>query len=126
MTRGRMWRLFVVLGVLMASASFAQAQARAGSDVSGKVVDESGAAMPGANVQLTGPGLNRFHTSGPEGQFTFAGVPAGTYKLSVGLTGFSTETVESIQVSGTAPLQVPPVTLKIALRGEEVVVTASK
>jgi hypothetical protein len=56
-----------------------QAQERAGSTVSGSVVDESGAILPGANVQLQGPGVNRFQTTGPEGTYSFTVVPAGSY-----------------------------------------------
>jgi hypothetical protein len=38
-----------------AAAVPAQAQQRTGSTVSGSVVDESGAILPGANVQIQGP-----------------------------------------------------------------------
>jgi len=111
----------MVLGL----AVTARAQDRAGSTVSGSVVDESGGIAPGANVQLTGPGVNRFETTGPEGTYKIAGVPAGTYRVTAHLTGFGNP-MQDVVVSGTGPVQVPALTLKLAVRGEEVVVTATK
>ena len=85
----------------------AHAQPRAGSTVSGTVVDESGAVLPGASVQLTGPGVNRFQTTGPDGTYTFTGVPPGTYKVTATLGGFGTST-QDVTVPGTGSVQVPP------------------
>ena len=62
MSRWRTNGWVVALGVFLASAGPALAQPRAGSTVSGSVVDELGAILPGANVQLQGPGVNRFQT----------------------------------------------------------------
>ena len=78
MSRWRTNGWVVALGLVLAAAASAQAQPRTGSTVSGSVVDESGAILPGANVQIQGPGVNRFQTTGPEGSFTFTVVPAGT------------------------------------------------
>ncbi len=122
MTRGRM-RMFLALGLLLAVVQPAGAQQGSGS-VSGSVVDESGGTLPGANVQLTGSGVNRFETTGNDGTFQFSGVPAGTHRLTIGLGGFSSSTQE-VTVAA-APVSVPPLTLKVAMRGEEVVVTASR
>jgi outer membrane receptor for ferrienterochelin and colicins len=102
------------------------AQAQTAGTVSGTVVDESGAALPGVNVQLSGPGTNKFETTGADGTYSFSGVPAGSHKLTVSLIGFGTATQDGVAVTEGGTAQVPPVTLKIALRGEEVVVTASK
>jgi outer membrane receptor protein involved in Fe transport len=93
--------------------------------VSGSVVDESGAILPGANVQLQGPGVNRFQTTGPEGTFTFTVVPAGTYKVTANLGGFGAGT-RDVTVPGTGTVQVPALALKVAVHGEEVVVTATR
>jgi outer membrane receptor for ferrienterochelin and colicins len=119
-TRGTCLALALLLAVAL------PALAQAAGTVSGTVVDESGAALPGANVQLTGPGVNKFETTGADGTFTLAGVPAGSYKLQVTLIGFGTAMQDAVTVTEGGTVQVPPVTLKIALRGEEVVVTASK
>jgi len=118
------WRLFLALSVALAVTVPAGAQSGGGT-VSGSLVDESGAALPGANVQLIGPGANKFAVTGSDGRYTFTGVPAGTHKVTATLIGFSTETREVVVSEGGA-VEVPSATLKITLPGEEVVVTASK
>jgi outer membrane receptor for ferrienterochelin and colicins len=125
MSRWRTNGWVVALGALLLSAVPAQAQQRTGSTVSGSVVDESGAILPGANVQLQGPGVNRFQATGPEGTYTFTVVPAGTYKVTATLSGFGTST-RDVTVPATGTLQVPALSLKVAVRGEEIVVSASK
>jgi outer membrane receptor for ferrienterochelin and colicins len=125
MSRWRTTGSVLALGALLALAPPARAQQREGGTVSGTVVDESGAILPGANVQLSGPGVNRFQITGPEGGYTFTVVPAGTYRVSGTLAGFGSAS-QDVTVSGTGTTQVPPITLKLAVRGEEVVVTASR
>ena len=125
MSRWRVNRWVVALGLVLAAALPAQAQQRTGSTVSGSVVDESGAILPGANVQIQGPGVNRFQTTGPEGTFTFTVVPAGTYKVTANLGGFGPGT-KDVTVPGTGTVTVPAITLKVAVHGEEVVVTATR
>ena len=98
--------------------------AQSGGTVSGSVVDVSGAILPGATVVLSGSGASHFTTTGEDGKFKLNGVPPGTYKLTVSLPGFLTAVVDQVSVQG--PTDVPPVTLQIASRGEDVVVTASK
>jgi outer membrane receptor for ferrienterochelin and colicins len=125
MSRWRTNGWVIALGLVLAAAASAQAQPRTGSTVSGSVVDESGAILPGANVQLQGPGVNRFQTTGPEGTFTFTVVPAGTYKVTANLGGFGAGT-RDVTVPGTGTVQVPALALKVAVHGEEVVVTATR
>lgn len=118
------WRLFLALSAMLAVSVSAWAQSGGGT-VSGTLVDESGAALPGANVQLVGPGANKFAVSENDGRYTFQGVPAGTHKVTATLIGFSTET-RDVVVSEGGTVEVPSATLKITLPGEEVVVTATK
>src|SRR4051812_45074276 len=98
------WVSVLALGLGWLGAAYAQS--RAGVTVSGTVVDESGAILPGASVQLAGPGVNRFQTTGSEGAYTFAVVPPGTYKLTVTLGGFGTSS-QDLVVPGTGSVQVP-------------------
>jgi outer membrane receptor for ferrienterochelin and colicins len=99
--------------------------AQTGTTVTGTVVDSSGGPLPGAGVTLTGPGPGRFAPTGPDGHFRFTGVSQGTYRLSATLAGFLGGSVDGIVVQGAA-VEVPTVTLPIAPRGEDIVVTASK
>ena len=124
MSRWRTNGWVVALGVFLASVGPALAQPRAGSTVSGSVVDESGAILPGANVQIQGPGVNRFQTTGPEGTYTFTVVPPGSYKVTANLGGFGPSTRDVTVGAGT--VQVPPLALKVAVRGEEIIVSATK
>lgn len=114
---------WLLLALCMVLAIGAPAQAQSAGTVTGTIVDESGAALPGANVQLTGPGVNKFAVTGNDGRYTFTGVPAGAYTVTANLIGFSTETRSEVSAGGG---DVPPMTLKITLPGEEVVVTASR
>ena len=56
----------------------------------GTVTDPSGAGVPGASVTVTGPaGLVRVAKTGNDGAYAITGLPAGTYTLRIGATGFS-------------------------------------
>src|SRR5688500_6403024 len=123
MTQRRMKLMFLALGLVLALGLPADAQQRTGS-VSGSVNDESGAALPGANVQLTGAGVNKFQITGNDGTFKFTEVPPGTHKLTAGMSGFGSGT-QDVTV-GADEAKATPFSLKLAVRGEEVVVTASR
>ena len=95
---------------------------------SGSVSDSTGARVPNAKVTLNNPekGITRAFTTDPEGNFSFALLPAGTYTLMVEAAGFKTSkqtgitlevgqsanqsitltigSVEQIEVVSTAPL----------------------
>ncbi|MFP5228652.1 MAG: carboxypeptidase-like regulatory domain-containing protein [Acidobacteriota bacterium] len=51
--------------------------------ISGTVVDTNDDVLQGAHVTLTGPAGQRVLESGPNGQFSFPGLPPGSYKLIV-------------------------------------------
>ena len=59
---------------------------------SGSVSDSTGARVPNAKVTLNNPekGITREFTTDPEGNFSFALLPAGTYTLMVEAAGFKT------------------------------------
>src|ERR1700730_8021040 len=59
---------------------------------SGSVSDSTGARVPNAKVTLDNPekGITRAFTTDPEGNFSFALLPAGTYTLMVEAAGFKT------------------------------------
>jgi outer membrane receptor protein involved in Fe transport len=119
------WRLYLALSMALLAAVVPAGAQSGGGTVSGSLVDESGAALPGANVQLIGPGANKFAVSGNDGRYTFTGVPPGSHRVTATLVGFSSET-HTVDVAGSGSVEVPSTTLKITLPGEEVVVTASK
>jgi outer membrane receptor protein involved in Fe transport len=99
------------------------AAAQTGS-ISGTVVDQTAAQLPGATVQLTGT-TNAVTTSGSGGQYTFRNVAPGTYAIEVRLVGFSPAVRANINVSNTN-VDVPAITLEIASLSDRVVVTATR
>jgi outer membrane receptor protein involved in Fe transport len=105
-------------------AGTAQAGAQTAS-VTGTVVDESDAVVRGAAVVLIGPATRETRATGATGEYRFENLPAGTYQLSVFLTGFSGATRDNIVVD-SADVTVPPIRLSVAAMAETVVVSASR
>jgi len=75
---------------LLTALPGARAQTASGN-IYGTVNDESGAVLAGATVSVSGATLAaRSTTSGAQGDFRFLNLDPGTYKLTVGLAGFTT------------------------------------
>ncbi len=62
------------------------------ASIQGTVTDQSGAAVPGAEVQVknTGTGATQTVTSDASGRFNAADLPVGSYELQASKMGFST------------------------------------
>jgi hypothetical protein len=77
--------------MLLALSGNAFAQAVASAQLSGTVVDESGAALPGVDVTVThtGTGASRSQVTNDRGAYTFTNLPNGPYKLTAQLSGFT-------------------------------------
>ena len=98
------------LGLCAASAA---AQGNAGN-LSGSVLDPSGAIISGATVEIQSPasGYDRTTTTDATGHFSFFNVPFHPYRLTVNAAGFGTS---SSRVEMNSTVQVAaPVTLPIA------------
>jgi hypothetical protein len=83
-----MRRVFVIfLLVCLASAIFAQQPT---GDVTGLVSDSSGAAVPGATIEIVNidTGLHWDSTSNESGNYVFTSLPPGNYRISVKKQGF--------------------------------------
>ena len=78
----------------------AQAQTT-GANLIGRVLDKSGAALPGATVTATQKetGLTRTTVTESDGHYRLPSVPVGTYTVTVELNGFATVTVENVRVN---------------------------
>ncbi|MCL4821564.1 MAG: TonB-dependent receptor [Vicinamibacteria bacterium] len=94
------------------------------ASITGVVNDETGAALPGATVNASGPGGAHMATTGADGRFTITGLAAGNYRVTADLMGFKAQS-QTVTVSATSGVNLS-FGLGIALRGEEVVVSASK
>jgi hypothetical protein len=95
------------------------------AQLSGTVVDESGGALPGAEVTVTqtDTGMSRFVISDTEGRYVFTNLPIGPYKVTAKLSGFSTfeQTGIVLAIGDTRSLKI---TLKVGGLAETVSVQA--
>jgi len=85
-------RLMALVLAFVALFGFAAFGQETTGSISGAVQDPSGAAIPNAKVEVTGPTLPRAleSTTDATGNYTFTNVPAGKYVVAASVTGFST------------------------------------
>lgn len=95
--------------------------ARSAVSLRGVVTDPSGAAVPGANVQLRGPGGEQRVVTGPSGEFAFPAIEAGKYQLRIRAKGFA-----AVQRSGLS-IQRPTVfDTRLAIQAGKETITVSE
>ena len=121
-------RPFIILCTLAALAlapSGAAAQDPRGA-IQGRVVDASGAAIPGATVDVlnTATGVVTPTTTNDQGSYRSAFLNPGTYRVTVSLTGFSKFISDNIELHVSDLLTVDA-TLKVGAITDEVTVTAT-
>ena len=105
--RSRLAVLLLFLAASLPFSTFAQqpAAATAGGTVHGTVVDPDTALIPGATATLTtSAGKSQNTTSKSDGTYTFRGIAAGTYTLTVSAPGFATYSKQSINITAGANL----------------------
>jgi hypothetical protein len=113
-------RSIVLILALFSFALLAMAQATLGS-LKGRILDESGALVPGATITLTSGKFARSVQSGNDGSYTIVGVPSGTYTVKVtapGMAQFQNTTV-NINAGAAASLDV---TLRVQAEAQQVTV----
>ena len=98
MNRIRLWLVGTVVVVLLAFVGSGFAQQLATVKVT--ITDQTGAVIPGVNVTLrnTDTGVKRTDISESHGLSVIAGVPAGTYEMTLEAKGFAT-TKEQLTVA---------------------------
>ena len=122
-------RIRSILGMALCAAllaSGAGAQSKTTAALTGTVTDDSGAAIPGASVEVASPALiggSRVATTDEGGRFRFPEVAPGIYAAVVTLEGFQTVRVEGITLV-TGSTQDIAVKLGVAAISETLVVTA--
>ncbi|HEY0677853.1 MAG TPA: TonB-dependent receptor, partial [Chitinophagaceae bacterium] len=116
-------RIFILL--LSATMIFNSAK----SQVSGSVNDDDGKAVKGATISLlkaSDSSLVKLAASSTEGQFSFAGIKEGSYRVKATFVGHKPTFSAPFSLS-TEVVTLPAITLtKLAGSMKEVVVTASK
>src|ERR1051325_8966794 len=84
----------------LAPASFGQTQITTGV-IEGSVVDQAGAVVPGANVEVKNLGTNfvKTLTTTRDGRFVFLQLPPGNYSLTASKQGFATLVQENFPLT---------------------------
>ncbi len=126
-----MKRLLLVLAcIFIIVSSFGSdgfGQSRTTCALAGRVEDDSGAPLPGAQVQILSPALIgglRSVPTDPRGRFRFAELPPGRYQITVTFSGYKTVYLEGIQISVGMTAEIPiEMTIfageeKVTVRGE--------
>ncbi|HEX4750746.1 MAG TPA: carboxypeptidase-like regulatory domain-containing protein [Bryobacteraceae bacterium] len=118
--------LFFVLATGFAVQDLAFGQTATSGAVVGSVSDPSGAAVPGAGVQLLNTSTNAALTQSTNsaGEYTFSNVAPGDYKLTVTATGFRTSTVQKLTVEVNKSTSAP-IHLELGSQNQVVEVTAT-
>jgi hypothetical protein len=97
----------------------------------GKVIDASGAVLPGVSVTIAGPALlggSRTVATSGTGSYRIPILPVGTYRVSFELAGFKTKNYEAVRIqAGTtytvnATLEVAGIEEAVTVTGESPVI----
>ncbi|MBZ5557280.1 MAG: TonB-dependent receptor [Acidobacteriia bacterium] len=111
-----------VVVLILATASVAGAQTFRGG-ISGRVVDSTGAVLPGVTVTATNnaTGVGRTTTSSDTGDFSLPDLALGIYKVEFSLQGFQTQTA-TLEVTVS---RISEITMKMGLSSVSETVTVS-
>ena len=123
--RGRTgFALFCLLAALVVAPQL-WAQNPTGT-LTGTVVDNSGAALPGVTITATSPNLQgqRSVQTGGNGSYKLAFLPPGVYSVTYELEGFKTS-VKEVKISA-AQTSVADVSMELGAVSEEIVVVAQQ
>ncbi|MBZ5693908.1 MAG: carboxypeptidase regulatory-like domain-containing protein [Acidobacteriia bacterium] len=114
--------------VILCLCLFACAGARAatGGSISGTVMDQSGAVIPGASLALVNLDLATGYktTTNAQGFYSFPTLPVGRYELTIEAAGFKTQKKTGLVVDTDAAVRVDAA-LEIGERSETVTVSAT-
>src|SRR5690349_14316325 len=104
----------------------ARAQAVAIAQVSGNVTDQSGSAIPNAQVTMTETDKQAVHTAitNPQGQYVLPSLPVGPYRLEVSANGFKNYVQTGIELQVNQNIQVN-VSMQVGAISEKVEVSAT-
>jgi hypothetical protein len=115
---------FLILGFSLLFAA-APGWAQSSGSIEGVVKDPSGAAVAGANVEVSYPvsGFHRESASGSAGEFRFTNVPFNPYHLTVTAAGFEAYT-QDVDVRSSVPTTIQ-ISLKIGTTTTSITVEAN-
>ena len=96
--------------------------------ISGRVTDQNGAVIPGADVQakLIKTGLTRTTTSDAKGGYRLIQLEPGSYLIQISANGFATQLIDNITTVSGQSLQFDVTLLPSTVIAEPVVVTSAE
>jgi outer membrane receptor protein involved in Fe transport len=112
------------LTLLLSCASvFAQ---QTSGNITGRVLDQQGAAMPGVTITAKNPatGFSRTENTDASGLYRLNALPVGIYEVTAELTGFQTVAKQDVEVN-VGQTQAIDFSLKVATIAETVTVTGA-
>ncbi len=109
--------LLLAAVLCMATTAFARQ-----APVSGRVVDETSAPLPGVSVQATSTDRKTVQTSvtDRDGRYAFPALPSGQYGLTFSLMNFAEVRRRDVTVASSTPIQVD-VTMQVSMNATVVV-----
>ena len=117
------WAALLCLAALVLNPGVVRGQDQAG--ITGTVIDETGAALPGTTVEARSPalieGVRTVFTNGA-GNYRFISLPPGTYSVTFTLPGFRPFIREDVVLTGAF---VAPVDATLGVGGVEETVTVT-
>jgi Carboxypeptidase regulatory-like domain len=125
-TRARLPMLFAALLLLMLCVFAAPANAQFNSGFTGTVVEQSGAAVPGAKITVTNQAtsVSQFTVSSESGTFRIPSLPEGVYTIEIEAKGFKNWTQRDVQLEANQVKTVYP-TMVLPAQTEVVEVTGA-
>ena len=123
----RSWRAIGFYLILISILAIgALAQDTTSGTIQGTIVDEQGAAVPGALVEArnTATNFSRTFTTDTDGRFTFLSIPPGTYVVSVTKQGFAKTNQENVELT-VGRLVSLNIALKVSGVSGEVTITST-
>jgi hypothetical protein len=121
-----MWSAMFCAFILLLAVPFTAHAQVVTASVRGTVMDEQGAALAGADVEITSvdTGYTRSTKSGTDGVYNFPDLPLGNYRLHVTHAGFKAETQTGVVLHVNDSLTIN-VSLKVGATSDTITVEAS-
>jgi outer membrane receptor protein involved in Fe transport len=117
-------KLFLVIVIVFLATDLIVGQGIVTGSISGTLLDQQGAVVPGAQVKATQVETNRVFTttSSNSGVIQLPSLPPGTYHLSIDAKGFSIYDVKSVAVEVGKDTALGSINLKVGNTAETVTV----
>jgi hypothetical protein len=121
----RLIALCLINIMALASSALAQTQITTGV-IQGIVLDETGAVVAGANIEVKSPDTNfvRTLTSDTDGRFSFLQLSPGRYTLTISKQGFATLVQQDLQLTVGQTISLN-LSMKVSQVAERITITAA-